>query len=158
MHKNGSDRRPGTWGRAHEVFDRLVGAWTLHREITGGIVMQGSAVFVRLPDGLLKYHEEGRLRLADGKEFDGFRDYLFGRTGRGFTVYFAETPMRVFHDIAIAAPDDGGSLVGTASHLCVADTYDSRYLFHPDGSFAIEHTVTGPNKDYVTRTRFTRQP
>lgn len=144
-----------SWGAADDVFDRLEGAWALARSIEGKASMSGTAAFIRQPSGLLKYREEGRIRLEDGKEFDGHREYFYERSPGGFTVLFAETPMRVFHGIAIVR--EGDALIGAANHLCIADNYDSRYAFHADGSFVVEHTVKGPRKDYLSRTVFTRR-
>lgn len=117
--------------------------------------MTGTAVFTPLETGMLKYREEGRIRLADGKEFDGHREYLFERAPGGFVVHFAETPPRLFHAIGIVR--DGDALAGSATHLCTPDTYDSSYRFLADGSFTIRHTVHGPRKDYLSATVFRRR-
>ncbi|MFM9925788.1 DUF6314 family protein [Variovorax sp. H27-G14] len=142
------------WGTPDTVFDALIGAWALERTIEGQARMSGTAVFSPLGPHMLKYREEGRIRLADGKEFDGHREYLFERAPAGFLVHFAETPPRLFH--AIAVVPDGDALAGSATHLCTPDTYDSGYRFLPDGSFTIRHTVHGPRKSYLSATAFTR--
>jgi hypothetical protein len=144
-----------SWGTPDSVFDRLEGIWDLDRIIEGKAGMRGSAVFRRLAAGLLKYREEGRIRLADGQTFEGHRDYLFERGPAGFSVLFAEDPPRLFHGIALLR--DGDALAGSARHLCAADQYDSRYRFLADGSFVVEHTVYGPRKDYLSRTTFRRR-
>ncbi|MCZ2498788.1 hypothetical protein GN316_18655 [Xylophilus sp. Kf1] len=148
------DPRAGPWGTADAVFDRLEGRWALDREIAGTARMAGSAVFRRLPDGWLGYREEARVMLADGRSHAGSQQYIFERAAGGFRVHFAETPPRLFHAVAVAA--QAGALVGSTTHLCVADTYDSRYTFRADGGFEVVHTVRGPRKDYVSRTVFTR--
>ena len=142
------------WGTPDTVFDGLAGAWDLDRTIEGQASMTGIAVFTPLEPGMLKYREEGRIRLSDGKEFDGHREYLFERTQGGFAVHFAETPPRLFHAIGIVR--DGDALAGSATHLCTPDTYDSSYRFLADGSFVIRHTVHGPRKDYLSATVFRR--
>ena len=146
---------PPPWDTADTVFDGLVGAWDLERTIEGQASMTGVAVFTPLETGMLKYREEGRIRLADGKEFDGHREYLFERAPGGFVVHFAETPPRLFHAIGIVR--DGDALAGSATHLCTPDTYDSSYRFLADGSFTIRHTVHGPRKDYLSATVFRRR-
>ena len=143
------------WGTSETVFDGLEGAWDLDRVIEGKATMVGIARFTRLDAGQLKYREEGRIQLAEGQAFDGHREYVFARSPGGFSVFFAETPLRLFHDIAIVR--DGDALIGSAGHLCVADQYDSRYTFLADGSFTIAHTVNGPRKDYLSRTVFRRR-
>jgi len=143
------------WGTADTVFDGLAGAWDLERTIEGQASMSGVAVFTPLETGMLKYREEGRIRLADGKEFDGHREYFFERTPGGFAVHFAGSPTRLFHAIGIVR--DGDVLAGSATHLCTPDTYDSGYRFLPDGSFTIRHAVRGPRKHYLSATVFTRR-
>jgi len=146
---------PTVWGSPDTVFDRLAGEWRLQRTIEGQATMSGVARFTLLEaGGMLRYREEGRIRLADGKEFDGHREYIFERAPGGFEVHFAETPPRLFHAIAIV--HDGDALAGSATHLCTPDTYDSSYRFLPDGSFTIRHVVQGPRKDYLSATVFTR--
>ncbi len=145
------------WGLPDEVFARLEGTWSLARVFSSGERMLGTAVFRAEPSrALLGYHEEGRMQLPDGRAFDGHRDYVYEREASGFTVHFAEQPRRLFHRIAIVPAD--GFFIGTASHLCEADTYDSRYIFRAGGHFELDHVVSGPRKDYVSRTVFTRQP
>ena len=143
------------WGRdADAVFDRLEGAWHLDRTIEHQATMTGTAVFRRHGTDVLHYREEGRIRLADGKAFDGHREYRFERAPGGFTVFFAEAPPRLFHRIEVARDADG--FTGSATHLCAPDTYDSSYCFLADGSFVIRHSVHGPRKDYVSTTLFRR--
>lgn len=117
--------------------------------------MAGTAEFSAQPGGLLNYREEGRTRFPDGNEFNGFREYLFERTPCGFIVSFAEIPPRLFHTVKIFEAD--GVLVGKTSHLCIADQYDSQYTFRPDGCFEVEHTVTGPRKNYISRAIYARE-
>jgi hypothetical protein len=143
------------WDAPDQVFDRLEGLWTLARTIVDQATMQGQAEFRRDGAGRLAYRETGRVQLlASGQSFEGHRDYLFERSPDGFSVFFAETPPRLFHRIALAP--DGDALAGSAGHLCVADQYDSRYRFRADGTFEVAHTVAGPRKDYLSRTVFTR--
>lgn len=144
-----------SWGTPDTVFGLLEGAWDLDRLIEGKATMLGTARFTRLDAGSLKYREEGRIHLPDGQSFDGHREYVFEGIADGFSVYFAETPLRLFHEIAIVR--EGDELVGSAGHLCVADQYDSVYRFRADGSFVIEHLVKGPRKDYLSRTVFKRR-
>lgn len=145
---------PGPWGGADSVFDGLEGRWNLVRHIENQATMAGTAVFGRQDAGVLKYREEGRVRLTDGKTFDAHREYRFARAANGFAVFFEEEPPRLFHRIGIAP--DGDALAGSASHLCTPDLYDSTYRFLADGRFTIRHTVRGPRKDYVSTTVFRR--
>lgn len=143
-----------SWGGPETVFHRLSGAWQLQRTIEGQAQMQGTARFTTLETGMLKYREEGRLRLADGNEFNAHKEYIFEGTPTGFNVFFAETPLRLFHRIELQK--DGDALHGSATHLCTPDTYNSRYHFRSDGTLTIRHIVHGPHKDYVSDTAFWR--
>jgi len=143
------------WGNADAVFDRMEGAWDLVRAIDNHATMHGVATFTRQHTAMLRYREEGRIRLTDGKEFDAHREYRFERATDGFTVFFKEEPPRLFHRIRIVR--DADALAGSATHLCSPDVYDSNYRFLADGSFAIRHKVRGPRKDYVSATVFERR-
>jgi len=139
------------------VFDRLEGIWALERVIEGQASMTGTAVFAPRPDGRLRYREEGRVRLLDGRSFDAHRAYLFEGRPDGFAVFFAEEPPRLFHHIALdPGAGNGVTWTGAAAHLCAADLYDSGYRFLADGRFIVRHAVRGPRKDYVTTTAFRR--
>ncbi len=143
-----------SWGGPDAVFDALEGIWTLDRTIEGQATMTGTAIFERQGTGMLKFREEGRIRMNDGQSFDAHRQYRFEHASGGFSVYFDEEPPRLFHRIVIE--HDGSALTGSATHLCTPDTYDSSYRFLPDGSFVIRHTVHGPRKAYVSTTIFRR--
>lgn len=131
----------------------LAGQWTLDRKIDDGTAMAGEATILARDDGAFDYREHGRLILPGGECFDADRRYIFAEEPRGFAVLFAETPPRLFHRIALCR--DGANLTGTATHLCGADRYDSRYEFR-SGEFSIRHRVTGPRKRYVMATRYWR--
>jgi len=145
----------GCWGDADALFDRLEGTWDLDRTIETQATMTGIATFKRQDGDTLAYREEGRVQLADGKVFEAHREYRFKRAPRGFTVFFAEVPPRVFHHIELTRHDD--ALLGQATHHCTPDVYDSTYRFLGEGAFIIRHAVRGPRKDYVSSTIFKRR-
>lgn len=145
----------GPWRGAHAVFDQLEGAWDLDRTIENQAAMTGIARFERRHSDVLAYHEVGRVRLAGGKVLDASREYRFERAPRGFTVFFSETPPRVFHHIELER--QGEAFTGQATHLCSPDVYDSSYRFLADGTFVVCHSVRGPRKDYVSATLFKRR-
>jgi hypothetical protein len=122
--------------------------------VDNGAAMIGAATIFGHRDGQWNYHEQGRLRLADGQMIEGERRYIFEESPCGFSVLFAESPPRLFHRIVLYRV--GPSLVSDGLHLCGDDRYVSRYEFRPDGSFLIEHAVRGPRKRYVITTRYLR--
>jgi hypothetical protein len=117
--------------------------------------MIGTATIDDHEEGRFLYHEQGQLRLADGQLVDGERRYIFAEHDCGFDVLFAESPPRLFHRVVLIAA--GSSLIGTGSHLCVEDRYDSRYEFRCDGSFVVQHVVRGPRKRYTISTHYARR-
>ena len=116
--------------------------------------MLGTATIVKRDDGRFDYHEQGRLTLANGQTLDAERRYVFAPESDGFAVFFAATPPRLFHRIALRLA--GPHRVGEARHFCGGDRYDSRYEFDPDDRFAIRHAVAGPRKHYTMTTRYLR--
>jgi len=136
------------------ILGSLTGSWLLRRSIDNGASMSGTATIARQGTGGFAYHERGWLRLTDGQEIDAERRYLFEECDGGFSVFFAESPPRLFHRVVL--DPIGSSLVGEGMHLCGDDRYDSRYRFDADGSFTIEHAVSGPRKRYTMETLYTR--
>lgn len=117
--------------------------------------MMGTAVFEAGMDGFISYHETVLLRLATGGSFDAERRYLYAARPDGFTVYFFETPPRLFHEISLVR--DQSDWVGGATHMCGADIYDSHYVFAADAGFSVSHRVRGPRKNYLSHTVFKRR-
>lgn len=142
------------WGSPEDVFSRLAGTWSLARSIDTGAAMSGLATFTRRSDDSLAYHEQGTLVLPGGQRFDAERRYVFRASPGGFSVFFAETPERLFHRIVLIPVRDG--LRGAAVHPCRDDSYVSTYDFHRDGRFTMTHDVSGPAKNYRSHTIFGR--
>ena len=142
------------WESPERVFDRLEGCWILTRNITHQATMQGTARFSRVREDTLSYHERVQVRLSSGSLYEAYRDYVFNRDRHGFTVLFAESEQKLFHQVALTLSD--GCLLGVAEHLCSADRYLSMYKFLPNGSYAVEHQVYGPKKAYISTTMYSR--
>lgn len=140
------------WQNPTSCIQGLTGTWHFTRAIDNGARMDGTAVFTPRAEGWLHYREDGTMRLPDGQTFQSYRSYLYAPIEGGFAVYFDEDPPRLFHEIHL-----GPDLIGGAPHQCAADLYDSRYQFHPDGSFTLVHAVTGPKKGYRMETLYRRQ-
>jgi hypothetical protein len=145
---------PGIYFAAGNILASLTGKWCLRRSIDNGASMAGTASFVDLGGGRFDYREQGQLRLPDGQCIDAERRYVFAEQANGFSVWFAETPPRLFHCVVLSRA--GPRLIGEATHLCGYDRYDSHYEFDADGTFAIRHAVSGPRKQYDITTRYRR--
>ena len=147
------EEEASVWGAPSGAFGRLPGRWSVDRSIDGRALMQGTATLTATGDGALAYHEWGQITLVTGL-FDAERRYGFRSLPAGFSVWFAEHPARLFHEIELVAR--GNALIGDAVHLCGEDRYCSQYVFRGDGTFTTIHAVTGPRKNYVLQTTYRR--
>ncbi|MGC2638441.1 MAG: DUF6314 family protein [Acidobacteriaceae bacterium] len=140
-----------------DVLHRLEGEWTFVREVPGKATMTGRAHIVSTGAGRARYHETARVRLSDGSTLTGSQSYVYRRLpppAKGFDVLFAETG-KLFERLNFRPMPDG-SLRAEADHDCSPDRYVSQFTLDAADRLAVEHTVTGPNKNYVVRTSYRR--
>ena len=133
------------------VLQDFQGLWRLERQITDArgpdAVFTGTADFSP-DDAGLTLHESGRLELAGQGGFQAERRYLWRPDGAGIAVLFADG--RDFHRF------DPAWVEAEADHWCDPDTYKVRYDFREWPRWQAEWRVTGPRKDYVMRSLYTR--
>ncbi len=128
----------------------LEGRWQLSRVIEdtySGLTghLEGQAIWSADDDGLVQ-DESGLLHYGDGPPMHATRRYLWRADGSDIAVFFDDG--RPFHTL----PDAGREAV----HHCDPDLYRVTYKFDlPDG-FTQTWRVTGPRKDAVLTSRFTR--
>lgn len=137
-----------------KVFQALDGMWKIDRIIKPGGVMTGQVEFRPVSETQYHYTEQGRLTTEAGNVIeDVTRAYIYKFENNTIQIYYADGP-------------DNGALFqtlnfidkscATAEHFCGQDLYKSEYQFNFADSFTIRHIVTGPKKDYVSETVFTR--
>lgn len=126
------------------------GRWDITRQIedqraalTGHFT--GTCVWTPDGDGLTQ-EETGTLTYGAAPPMQATRRYLWRTDGRATHVFFDDG--RAFH--TIPAPGE------EALHDCPPDTYRVRYTFDGPDAFSTIWHVTGPRKDAVLTTRFTR--
>ena len=124
------------------------GRWRLDRRISdlrdGGLNwLTGEAV---LASGV--WEEHGMLRLSGGPPQAAARRYIWTETEGGVAVAFADG--RPFHVLPL------GTRAAEVRHDCAPDLYLGRYDFARWPDWTLEWRVTGPRKDYVSLTRFSR--
>ena len=136
------------------ILDRLRGAWSFEREIDNGVTVLGRAKLAPAGDGHLHYHEDGRMQLPGGGELASYADYLFTQQGGRLSLLFREEPPRLFQSFDLQARH--GTLEAKSIHDCPPDLYRSRIAFQSDGTWSLQHAVTGPRKAYVSVTRYIR--
>jgi hypothetical protein len=136
------------------LLARLTGTWTIERSISPDGRFRGTAGFMQRADGDFDYSEQGELVLPTGR-FAAGRRYRFEPHETGFSVHFVDTAPRLFHRVELGRLPDG-AWTGEAPHPCGNDLYVTAYRFAPDGTFTIINRVSGPNKDYVVTSAYTR--
>lgn len=133
--------------------DDFAGAWRIDRRIDDRLAGQaghfgGTAVLT--PDGPdgLDYSEEGTLRLGGGTPLFASRRFLWRFAKGQVDVRFADgAPFHAF------TPEGQGA--GT-DHPCGADFYRVAYDFSRWPVWSAVWTVTGPRKDYVSASTYSR--
>ena len=134
--------------------DDFVGNWHLQRRLTDNAgpmsgTLDGTATFIMTAPGDLDYAEAGQLTLATGVTLQAERRYLWRwQRDLGVKVLFADGG--AFH-----AFQPQGLSTGTP-HLCGADLYDVTYDFRDWPQWEAVWHVTGPRKNYVSTSRYTR--
>lgn len=130
----------GVWQLSRRIEDRRAG-------LTGWL--EGEARFNAGQGGLV-LTETGCLRYGDGAPMLAERRYLWREQPGGIAVFFEDG--RPFHRISADAPE--------ARHDCPPDLYHVRYDFStwPDSwpDWRAVWQVTGPRKDYVMDSRYSR--
>jgi hypothetical protein len=148
--------KPGA-PRSPDILDRLRGEWTFVREVPGKATMTGRAHITPTGEGRARYDETARVRLADGSTLTGSQSYWYRclpAPANGFDVLFADTG-ELFERLEFRlAPD--GSLHADAEYACPPDRYVSQFTLDAEDRLSVEHTVTGPRKNYVVRTAYRR--
>ena len=138
-----------------DIFDRLQGDWTFVREVPGQATITGRARIAPTGEGWARYDESARVRLTDGKTLAASQSYRYRRLpapANGFDVLFAATG-ELFERLDFRSSADG-SLSANAEHDCAPDRYVSKFTLDSGDRLAVEHTVSGPNKNYVVRTAY----
>lgn len=141
--------------RTADILDRLLGEWTFVREVPGKATMTGRARIASTGQAHARYDETARVRLSDGSTLTGSQSYRYRRLpapANGFDVLFGETG-ELFERLDFRSTPDG-SLRADAEHDCPPDHYVSHFTLDAEDRLAVEHTVTGPNKNYVVRTAY----
>lgn len=126
----------GTWALDRDVEDRLAGETRR---------VEGTATLELIAPAHVRWSEAGVMRWT-GHEVPVSRELDVRRDADGdWVVHFSDG--RVFHPWVVGAQVD---------HPCAADHYRGRIDVAPDRtSWTVTWHSTGPEKDYVLRTRHT---
>ena len=130
----------------------FAGAWQIARRIEDANELangsfEGTATFTKVNDTRLSYYETGLLHLSNGHKMQGERGYVWQQQGDLISVLF--TDGRPFHEFDLR---DRSS----AEHLCDPDVYRVSYDFAKWPAWQSCWRVTGPRKDYVMTTSYSR--
>lgn len=131
----------------------FAGAWRLSRELTDSMgamsgTLEGRAAFTPRGAQQLSYAEAGTLTLDSGAVLQAERRYHWGWDGDQVVVTFEDgAPFHHFTPL--------GQSAGTP-HLCGADLYTVAYDFTAWPRWQAVWQVTGPKKNYTSRSIYTR--
>ena len=141
--------------KASEILNYFSGHWQIRRHISDQPEMRGDAEFRASPGAGGQLHYVERLSWAgpNGQPIQAQRAYTYRRTDTGLAIDFADgvNPGALF----LAFDFEQASEL-TSHHLCIADHYDGRFVFHSMDSFELSFQVVGPHKDYRINSRFQR--
>ncbi|WP_321363012.1 DUF6314 family protein [uncultured Celeribacter sp.] len=133
----------GLWSMAREIEDLRAGAFS---ELTG------TCRFVAEEGGGLQQHEQGLLHLPGRQTpLQAERRYIWRSTAphevaRDISVFFDDG--RFFHSF------DPNTSKPKAAHACAPDAYEVQYDFSDWPVWQADWRVTGPRKDYLSRSVF----
>ncbi len=136
-----ADDFKGLWRLTRVIEDRLAG--------TQG-EMHGTANFTDEGQGVLLYHETGKLRLGGGPVMEAARRYHWQFGQARVDVTFEDG--RAFHSFC---PE--GHAAGT-DHPCGEDYYTVRYDFTRWPNWRATWSVKGPRKDYTSVSEYIDGP
>ena len=128
----------------------LAGRWALDRRIDdrrAGLTgrLSGTCVWRAEGEGFVQ-HETGVLHYGDAPPIRAERRYLWRAEGDGLAVFFEDG--RPFHRLGPGRTSD--------RHVCTPDTYDVTYVFDGVDAFSTTWVVTGPRKDQLIHSLYTR--
>jgi hypothetical protein len=141
-----------------DIFSKLPGNWSFSRDIknfkdplSSGIVT-GMASFTPVNGGEeLHYEEQGIFVTDDGQRYHIKKEYFFefDIESQNIKKYFAQDGKKLGLFYIFGAKYSG-------EHQCANDHYAAKYTFPVDDlrEFTQIYTVKGPNKDYVSGTRY----
>jgi len=140
-----------------KVWVFWVGCWSLRRHFEGSYIgtFEGAAEFVPESDPILAYHysEQGELTDGEGKRFGARQSYRYHLAADHIQVLKHEgSDWILMHDLEFHLED--GMAVARHTHLCGQDYYDAVYRIDFSGRWELAYSVTGPEKDYRIRSRY----
>ncbi|MDB5477889.1 MAG: hypothetical protein JWM96_384 [Alphaproteobacteria bacterium] len=154
------------------IFNSFEGEWNLERKVMPLAnamgdplsTAQGKAVFKRVGDTqVLAYKEKDTHLLQDATEpLEFYRQYKYELTDDLIAVRFDDGPDKgahyqsYFFNKEIRGSRKIDALVPYEVHRCGDDVYSAYYDIDSDNDFTLTTAVHG--KEYLIKTRFTRQP
>lgn len=140
---------------ATQVLKYFQGSWRLRREVSDQPLMTGIAEFTPSlsKNNQLDYIEKLSWPGPGGQPIHAQRAYTYRQTETGLVIDFADG---VSTGELFLAFDFERAHELTSHHLCIADHYDGRFVFHSADRFELSFQVVGPHKDYQITTLFER--
>ncbi len=149
---------------ASDVFKLLKGKWSVDRifdnktnsDFSGAALGETT---LKAHNNTLLYNETIKTTFSNGTKAHGKATYKFQIKNNQLHQYLVtqtEKPSKEDHMFTLDFFMHSGKRYAEASYICKKDQYNVLYIFPNDNQFQIIYTVTGPQKDYITRTNFER--
>lgn len=143
---------------AESVFKALEGRWSLTRRIVDSSQQLlasgvGHASFTKSNNNpnCLEYYESGEVTHRGQKPASFYKKYFFSLLNGELSVFFDCQLQDMYHTIDFASTTE---VVG--KHLCNLDHYMITYQFDLPRKYKTICEVSGPNKDFVIHSIYTR--
>ena len=154
------EANPGNLRPAHEsqeIFCLFEGEWELDRVIQGVGVFKGSSVFKLVAPGILRYSEEGELKLETGFQGSACKEYFYQLANDHLVVSFADALPGARPFLRLYPQGDSDQFWAKDVHHCGSDSYECTYAFAGRDAFTTAISVKGAAKNYSMRSRFARR-
>lgn len=138
-----------------QIFDSMIGIWSLTRNLGRLGQFKGVARFVLVEDNSILYREDITLNIERGNyKVAGCKEYKYVYEGGGITKFFVEEAIsdRIFYRLSFSGDFCGAQ----GCHVCGQDIYKAQYEFNSDDYFKIIYEVKGPYKDYIISSTYER--
>ncbi len=142
---------------SRDIFSLLEGAWELDRVIRSVGFFKGGSVFELVAPGILRYLEEGELKLDSGFQGSACKEYFYQLANDHILVSFADGAPGVRPFLRLYPQARSDQYCAQDVHYCERDRYECTYAFSSRDAFTTLIDVKGAAKDYSMRSSYARR-
>ena len=137
-----------------ELLDSYFGEWCLTRKSSDGYEFDGKAYFEFIGKHQLRLNEVGKSYYPSNISVISQQNWIWKlEPPHSLKVFFDGEVDDIYHDVQTEKDDK--AWIGSATHLCIEDTYSATYQFKKD-EIIVSLKVEGPEKNYDLTSLFLR--